>query len=261
MLLGMAGVKESPARVSVNRRARLRAQTRDEIIAAARELVSGGDELSMRGVARAVGMTAPALYRYVEDHDDLVDLLGGSLYDELIAEMVTARDAVDAADLSGRLVAMAHAFRGWALTHRLEYGLLFANPLTTAVHEREGSCTHAGGERFGGLFAEVFAEMSARGLLREPDLSRIDPELLRQLDAGSAAEGGPTVSADDGLPLPVRYLFVRAWTRLYGMVTLEAFGHLSWALEDSTALFEATLADNAVELGFAEPDQARRSTD
>jgi hypothetical protein len=50
------------------------------------------------------------------------------------------------------------------------------------------------------------------------------------------------------LPLPLRYVFVRQWAKLYGMVTLEAFGHLSWALEDSLALFEEMLADNHAEL-------------
>ena len=59
------------------------------------------------------------------------------------------------------------------------------------------------------------------------------------------------------LPLPVRYLFVRQWSRLYGMVTLEAFGHLHWALEDSVSLFEAMLDDLAAELGFG--DRQRRA--
>ncbi|MBA3800715.1 MAG: WHG domain-containing protein, partial [Geodermatophilaceae bacterium] len=111
------------------RRERARAQTRYEILAAARDLVRQGEEINMRAVGRAVGMTAPALYRYVDGHDDLLDLLGGSLYEELIDELTRARDLVDSADLIARLIAMAHAFRNWALAHRQEYGLLFASPL------------------------------------------------------------------------------------------------------------------------------------
>ncbi len=237
----MAAVKSPDSTDVPNRRHRMRAQTRAEILQAARSLVAGGGELTMRAVARSVGMTAPGLYRYVEGHDDLVDLVGGALYDELIAALVGARDAVDADDLAGRLVAMSHAFRRWALDHRHEYGLLFANPLTapTDDDERCGRTTEAG-ERFGGTFAEVFAAMWQRGLIEPPDLDAVDPALLGALDRGDkgAVE----------LPLPLRYIFVRQWSRLYGMVTLEAFGHLAWAMDDTGPLFETMLRDGLAEL-------------
>jgi AcrR family transcriptional regulator len=244
MLARMTEVKSVPSDQST-RRDRLRARTREEIVAAAQTLVADGEELSMRAVARAVGMTAPALYRYVRDHDDLVDQVGGELYEQLIAELTSARDGVDSDDLCGRLVAMAHCFREWALTHRNEYGLLFANPLTAALQQGTTSCTHRGGQRFGQAFAEVFAQMWQRGELAVPHADDIDPTLLAMLEGG----------ADDGigLPLPVRYVFVRQWARLYGMVTLEAFGHLAWALEDSRALFEEMLADNLAEISRDHP--------
>ncbi len=239
MLAGMAEVKSDSQNGSTTRRDRLRAATREEIVAAAQQLVADGDELSMRAVARAVGMTAPALYRYVRDHEDLVDQVGGALYDQLLAVLIAARDAVDPDDLPGRLTAMAHAFRGWALTHRNEYGLLFANPLTATLKQAT-SRTHAGGQAFGQAFGEVFVQLWQRGLIVLPRLEDIDPRLLSMLEASSAT--GPE------LPLPLRYVFVRQWARLYGMVTLEAFGHLSWAMEDSLALFEEMLADNHAEL-------------
>ncbi len=248
MLWGMATVKPDlqPERVGPasdagpTRRERARAQTRAEILAAARELIRAGDELSMRAVARTVGMTAPGLYRYVDGHDDLVDLLGGALYDELIADLVSARDGVDQNILPARLNAIAHAFRSWALAHRNEYALLFANPLAAKVGHQSG-CTHEGGQRFGAVFAEVFAAMWQAGMIVPPDLDQIDPALLEMLE--HSANG----SVD--LPLGVHYLFVRQWARLYGIVTLEAFGHLHWALEDGLALFEAMLDDCAAELG------------
>ncbi len=232
------------------RRERVREQTRQEILTAARNLVRNGDEINMRAVARAVGMTAPALYRYVDGHDDLLDLVGGSLYDELIEELVRARDAIDATDPTARLTGMAHAFRNWALAHRHEYGLLFANQLTTAAHEESG-CTHQAGLRFGKLFADIFAAMWQAGMITPPDLDAVDPTLLAMLEEGDKSEFD--------LPLPVRYLYVRQWTRLYGMVTLEAFGHLHWALVDSGLLFEAMLDDCAAELGFLDRRRAARA--
>lgn len=243
----MEGVNTATGISVPTRRERARAQTREEILVAARDLVRQGKEINMRAVARAVGMTAPGLYRYVDGHDDLLDLLGGSLYDELIDDLVRARDILDPSDLAARLIAMAHAFRDWALAHRHEYGLLFASPLMTAAHTNTG-CTHEAGMRFGALFAEVFAEMWEAGIITPPDLDKVDPELLRQLE-NSEMEGFH-------LPLPVRYLYIRQWSRLYGMVTLEAFGQLHWALEDSLGLFEAMADDCAAELGL--PDRVTR---
>jgi AcrR family transcriptional regulator len=251
MLAGMPQVKSNEQNSSTTRRDRLRARTHDEIIAAAQQLVADGDELSMRAVARAMGMTAPALYRYVRDHDDLVDQLGGALYEQLLAELTEARDAVDGDDLPGRLTAMAHAFRRWALAHRNEYGLLFANPLTAVLRQGDTSCTHQGGQAFGQAFAEVFAQMWQRGMLVVPRVEDIDPRLLEMLER-SAKHGD--------LPVPVRYVFVRQWARLYGMVTLEAFGHLSWALEDSLALFEEMLADNGAEMRLPASGSAQQQS-
>lgn len=255
MLSGMSSVNTEIEVPLPTRRERARAQTREDILVAARDLVRRGEEINMRAVGRAVGMTAPALYRYVDGHEDLLDLLGGRLYEELIEELERARDALDPADLIAQLVAMAHAFRNWALAHRHEYGLLFASPLTAAAHSATNTtphgCTHEAGMRFGAVFLDIFAAMWEAGIIAPPDLDHVDPDLLRMLDEG--AEGGD-------LPLPLRYLHVRQWTRLYGMVTLEAFGQLHWALEDSVALFEAMLDDCAAELGFPDPIRKARTS-
>lgn len=245
------GLVNAESAIAPTRRERARAQTRDEILVAARDLVRRGEEINMRAVGRAVGMTAPALYRYVDGHDDLLDLLGGSLYEELIAELVRARDTLEPTELVPRLVVMAYAFRGWALAHRHEYGLLFANTLTAATHENSG-CTHEAGLRFGGLFAEIFADMWEAGIITPPDLDAVDPQLLAMLEEGDKSEFE--------LPPPVRYLYVRQWARLYGMVTLEAFGQLHWALVDGGALFEAMLDDCATDLGFLDQVRAARES-
>ncbi len=226
----------------VNRRERLRAQKTSEILTAARNRVARGDELTLRAVARDVGLTAPALYRYVASLDDLTDQLGGQLYADLIEVLEAARDTppadASAPETYQRLTAMAWAFRGWALKHRFEYGLLFANPL----HGMErGACTGEGAQRFGATFGALFVQLWHEGGFAAPADEDLDPRIRRLL---AQSEKGPVE-----LPLGARYVFVRQWARLYGTVTLEAFGHLSWALSDTQPLFEAMLADNAAELG------------
>lgn len=119
------------------------------------------------------------------------------------------------------------------------------NPLTSELVQSrpdETGRTHVAGRRFGALFAEVFVALWQAGIIAPPDLSRVDPELLRMLEVGDK----------EPLELPpgLRYLYVRAWSRLYGMVGLEAFGHLHCAMTDTVTLFESTLDDCAAEIGF-----------
>ena len=77
----------------------------------------------------------------------------------------------------------------------------------------------------------------------KPADAALDPRVDEQL----AAYDAPLA---DLLPRPALYVFLRCWSRLYGTVTLEVFGHLHWALNDTEPLFEDMLADNTRALGI-----------
>ena len=206
MLAGM-GVSTPIPNPGPTRRERVRAQTRDEILAAARRLVARGEGLSLRAVAREVGMTPPALYRYVEGHDDLLDLVGGALYDELIVVLEQARDSVPPDELPTRLTLMAHAFRGWALEHRHEYALLFANPLDTLHAEQHalGSTSRRREPVRRGVRRGV------RGAVAQRAADAARPGQHRPRPAGDAREqqqGRPGAAA--AVALPVRAAVVAA---------------------------------------------------
>src|SRR5512133_3245011 len=111
----------------LSRRDRVRAATVTEIKDTARRiLVSDGvDGLSLRAIAREMGMTAPALYRYFPSREDLVVALIADLYDQLTATLEAARDAVVPADPRRQLAQTSRAFRTWALANPREFGLLF----------------------------------------------------------------------------------------------------------------------------------------
>ena len=76
----------------------------------------------------------------------------------------------------------------------------------------------------------------------------LDPLLLAQLDEWSTTFPVP-------LPAGVAQVFLSCWIRLYGMVAMEVFGHLTFAVADAGPMFEAELADVAAKLGVA--DRAR----
>ncbi len=93
----------------LTRRERVRAATIDEIKEIARRHIAekGAAALSLRAIAREMGMTSPALYRYFASRDDLVTALIVDAYNSLADALEAARDACEEADHAGRLAAIA----------------------------------------------------------------------------------------------------------------------------------------------------------
>ncbi|BCJ72840.1 TetR family transcriptional regulator [Catellatospora sp. IY07-71] len=216
-----------------HRRERLRERTVAEIKELARtQLVAGGPaSVSLRAIARDMGMTAAALYRYFPALDALVIELCTDLFDEVRIACEAARDALDpAADPVERLVVMARALRGWALAHRPEATLIFGPPMpgVEQFHEQCKDLEHAGA-CFGAIFIQPMVELWEAGRL--PEAAQVDLDRL----AGA-------LPAQGELPIEVTAVFLTSWTRLYGVMAAELFGQLSWAATDTEPLFEAELA-------------------
>src|SRR3954454_2482174 len=114
------------------RRERQREATYGEIVRASRELISEGAELSLRAVAARMGMTAPALYRYVSSYQDLVDLVAFEIDKAATVRFAAAADLLPEDDYAGRLIASVPEFRMWALANPGEFTLAFANPIADA---------------------------------------------------------------------------------------------------------------------------------
>ena len=237
----------------LSRRDRVRAATVTEIKDTARRILvaEGVDGLSLRAIARDMGMTAPALYRYFPSREDLVVHLIADLYDELAGTMAAARDAVGPADTPGRLTAVCRAFRRWAVDHPREFALLFGSPipgLEATRHGAEVTVAHEAGDRFGALFAELVAQIYVTRPFPVPAEGDLDPLLRRELAEWCTSFPAP-------LPVGVAQVFLSCWIRLYGMVAMEVFGHLKFAVADAAPVFEAELLDLAGKLGVAEAYQ------
>lgn len=236
----------------LSRRDRVRAATVTEIKDTTRKILvsEGVDGLSLRAIAREMGMTAPALYRYFPSREDLLVHLIADLYDELSDTMEAARDAEDPADAPNRLAAVNRAFRHWALDHPREFALLFGSPIPGVVvdesdPDHEQSRAHAAGVRFGRTFGELVARIYLSRPFPVPPEQDMDPALRAQLREWTRAFPVP-------LPVGVAQVFLSCWIRLYGMVSMEVFGHLRFALTDAEPMFEAELRDLAGKLGVAD---------
>jgi len=250
-----------PGVVSPSRRDRLRAATIEEIIATARRLLvkDGPEAVSLRAIAREMGMTAPGLYRYFGNYEELVRYLCASIFTELgndIHQAIEAAeppageaqdDPVEAAraKLTVKMVAACREFRRWALNHRSEFALLFGVPLPgldDGRYDIADECALA----FAGTFFALFLELWQKAPFAVPADEQVDPVLRDQLVRYRDALGS-------SIPLGAVLTFLRCWMLLYGAVAMEVFGHLRFALEDPAPMFDLTLGDLAALTGLRYP--------
>lgn len=218
-----------------SRRDRLRADTEREIRLAARRLLTrdGLPSATMRAIAAEVGMTSPALYRYYDSHEEVLQALTVDCFDELIDALVGARNHEDAA---AQMIATSRAFRRWALDHPAEFGLIFAHPVPYLGHQAEGPVEEQG-MRLGQTFAAVFIPVWHEYRFPVPADDDIDPVLRAQLE--------PHTHLLPTLPIGALHTYVTCWARLVGMVSAEVFGQLGWAVEYTEPFFEEMLAELA----------------
>jgi|SRR5215467_11488637 len=252
------GGAEVPADMMVlTRRDRLRASTTKEIIQIARSLLveQGGAAISLRAIAREMGMTAPALYRYFGSHEELIRHVIADIFTELAdyteeavtaaAKPATAAPAAATEPTTVSLLAASKAFRTWAIDHPAEFGLLFGTPLP-GVEMIQDDPLNECGMRFGRVFLRLFEDLWQIRPFSIPADEQIDPSLRAQL-----ARYRDLIGSD--LPLGVIQTFLRCWVLLYGTVSLEVFGHLKFALDDSAQMFELMLTDLAAMIGLVYP--------
>jgi AcrR family transcriptional regulator len=248
----MAVLAQSPSR-----RDRLRAATTQEIIQTARRLLveQGAEAVSLRAIAREMGMTAPALYRYFGSHEELLRHVVGSIFTEIADHVRTAIHA--AADSAGpdvaeamaiKMIAGCQEFRAWALEHVPEFSMLFGSPIPGLeyLHEVTRDPTVDCGYEFGQVFLDLFGNLYRRRPFPVPADEDLQAGLRDQL-----ARYRDLTQTD--LPLGALQTFLRCWVLLYGTVSLEVFGHLKFALDDSSPMFELMLADMAAMIGLDYP--------
>jgi AcrR family transcriptional regulator len=232
---------------ALTRRDRVRAATTQEIKQTARRILveQGPEAVTLRAIAREMGMTAPALYRYFDSHEDLLTHVVADIFTELADEV---HDAIEAAaagsgDMTQKLVAACRQFRSWALGHRAEFGLLFGTPLPSLEGMHSDVLINECAARFSGTFFALFAELWQRQPFPVPAPQQLDAGLRAQLERYRDGLG-------TDMPVGAMVIFLRCWVRLYGAVTLEVFGHLHFALDDPQPLFEITLSEVAELLGL-----------
>jgi AcrR family transcriptional regulator len=228
-------------------RERTRAEITRQILDAARRHLAteGASGLSLRAIARELGASSSAVYRYVASRDDLLTRLIVAAYDALGAAAETAEAAVARADLAGRWSAVCGAVRDWALANPNEYALIYGTPVPG--------------------YAAPPATIAPA--------ARVSNVLLRILADAAAGRPTPAIAEDDVPPdgrkalAPARSTLppevpdallqrgLMAWAALFGTVSFELFGQLHGIVgeqpRDREAFFAESVRRWAAHVGIA----------
>ncbi|SEC60303.1 regulatory protein, tetR family [Nocardioides exalbidus] len=233
-------------------RARAREQTMRDIVRIGRVHLAtdGAAALSLRAVARDLGIVSSAVYRYVASRDELLTLLVVDGYDELGDAVDAALASVDPADFAGRMTAIGRAVRAWGLAEPATYALLFGSPVPG--YEAPAEQTTGPGVRVVGRLVEVWEDAWQAGAIAVAvDEGPLKPRRLARDLARIRREMGLTVPD----ALMARGFF--AWAALFGCVTWEVFGQYGSAtFADPADLFEQHLAALVESVGLAQPSVA-----
>ena len=189
-------------------RERARAEITAEILSAARRYLAtdGAPALSLRAIARDLGMASSALYRYFGSRDELLTRLIVDAYDSLGAAAEASEAAVDRDDLPGRFAAVCRAVRTWALANPNEYALIYGSPVPGYVAPAD---TVGPATRVSILLMLILIEAAAQGRVpaEEPREARALDPVLAQLPPGFP---GARPARADGVDRPVRRRLLRA---------------------------------------------------
>ena len=222
-------------------RARVRAEMTDEIKAIARRhLAEDGANLSLRAVARDLGVVSSAIYRYFPSRDELLTALIIDAYDALGEAVETAEAAEDRADLFGRWMATCHAVRAWALATPAEYALIYGSPVPGY---RAPADTIGPASRPTVVLGAILADGVAGGALRAAPGERMPKPVRTQLRR-IGDEAFP------GVPEPVLVRGFTAWATLFGAVSFELFGRYQNVIADVAPFFEYQMRQLAAYVGL-----------
>lgn len=230
------------------RRERSRLSTVVEIKATALAIMreQGATDVKFTDIARAMGMTAPALYRYFADRDELLTALIVDGYRSLSTRIAADRDAVDPADLGGRWLAVATAYRVWAREEPEQFALVLGLPVPGYSAPDEGPTTEAAAGAMDQL-ASLFVSAATEGSLGEPLIKEVS-------DALAQSEKLHHDGLDKMVPPASFQAMLLTWSMLHGFASLEAYGHLEWLTEEGRdALFLSQVRLAARAAGIPEP--------
>jgi AcrR family transcriptional regulator len=224
-------------------RARAREQITSEILDEARRQLAaeGAAALSLRSIARELGMVSSAVYRYVDSRDALITRLLVDAYDSLGEAAERAVGASSDLPDADRWVHAALAIRAWGLGCPHEYMLLYGTPVPGYAAPDD---TVAPGTRVTLALLSIVRDAATAGRLRPPpDQPPVEQPLADELARLTRVVELPITE-------PVAVAVLGAWTQLFGLLGFELSNQTRGVVESHEALFVATVRLSAHSIGL-----------
>ncbi|WP_344891989.1 TetR/AcrR family transcriptional regulator [Nonomuraea antimicrobica] len=223
-------------------RERVRAELTREITDIARRQLAteGAGGLSLRAVAREMGMVSSAIYRYFPSRDDLLTALIIDGYNALGEAVERAEAAQPREGFRRRWLAVCHAVRDWAAANPHEYALIYGSPVP-GYHAPEDTIEARSRDVI--VMGRIVSDAWRAGavIARDADLP---PEL--ESKAANLSALMPEV------PEAIVWRALSAWTALYGWVSFEVFGQFNNVFEDRRPAYEHAMRLMADTMGLAQ---------
>jgi AcrR family transcriptional regulator len=222
-------------------RQRVHQAVRADIVAEARRQLAqtGAASLSLRAVARGLGMAPSAMYRYFASRDELLTALIVEGYDSL--GEVAEHAASSGGTAAQRLTSVCRAIRSWAVEHPHEYALLYGTPVPGY---RAPELTVDPASRVTGVLAGIVRDAHQAG--------ELEPAKIPPLPAAMAAQARPVAQAVmPGIPLPVVARSLVVWGFLFGQISFELFGRMEGIISNGDVLFDFAITTMLDMLGFS----------
>ncbi|MBL8094524.1 MAG: TetR/AcrR family transcriptional regulator [Anaerolineales bacterium] len=194
--------------------------------------------LSLRAIARELDVSAPALYRYFPNLDALITALILDGFNALADALEAAERTLPPTEPRAQLRAALLAYRAWALSHPIDFQLIYGNPIPGYVAPAEVTVPAATRqlEILGRITDRAFA---AGQIVLRRELTEIPPSVRAQL---------ARIAEPYGTSVEVLHTCMLGWTRIHGAIQLELFGHTPPVVGDPAAFYEQ-LVDALIETG------------
>jgi AcrR family transcriptional regulator len=188
---------------------------------------AGAPALSLRAIARSLGITAPAIYNYFPDRDALVTALIVDAFTSLGQSQKEAIRELAPDDPITRVTALGLAYRDWAITYPQRYQLIFGTPIPGYQAPEDITLPAAAWALL--PLIETLQAISLAGSLRIDRSAARTPALTSMLEAWSQFAGGPE--------LEVLYAALVIWSRVHGLVLMEIGGQMPSFITDPGEVF------------------------
>ncbi|MCC6148365.1 MAG: TetR/AcrR family transcriptional regulator [Anaerolineaceae bacterium] len=229
--------------MTTTRRERIRETTLEEIISTAWKQIAeqGVPALSLRAIAREMGMTAPGLYRYYPSRDDLVTALIKDAFDSFTRHLETARDEAFDANHVEQYRAVCLAYYQWAVLNPSRYALIFGSPVPGY---QMTEAAYASSRKGFLVLQNLIEKARAAGSIHPPaDFPPLPPELVSRYES-------LRILGMPGDPVGT-HIALATWSTLHGVTALMLYGYLEGFLSDQVEGFVLQMIDQLVMLfGF-----------